>query len=342
MERLWFGDDVWARTGRLVLAPFEGIYGAVVRARGMLYDAGVLRALPTAVPAISVGNLSVGGTGKTPVAAWLASELAARGAHPAIVLRGYGEDEPLVHRVINPGVPVVVAPDRVDGSVRARAAGADVVVLDDAFQHRHARRAADVVLLSADRWTAAPHLLPAGPYREPMRALRRASLIIITRKAEDLSASEMASAEALRAAPLVPQAWVRLAPDALLSIDEAGRQPLTALDGRDVHVLAAIGDPGAFVRQLEQLGARVTATIYPDHHHFSDDEIASFARRMTAGAVAVCTLKDAVKVRGRWPREAPTLWYVSQHVIVERGWERVEQALATVLDARAPLSQPAG
>src|SRR4051812_47311128 len=91
MERLWFGDDVWARTGRLVLAPFEGIYGAVVRARGMLYDAGVLRALPTAVPAISVGNLSVGGTGKTPVAAWLASELAARGAHPAIVLRGYGE-----------------------------------------------------------------------------------------------------------------------------------------------------------------------------------------------------------------------------------------------------------
>lgn len=341
IERLWFGDDPWARTARLALAPFEGIYSAVVRTRGLLYDVGVLRARATAVPAISVGNLSVGGTGKTPVAAWIASELAARGARPAIVLRGYGEDEPLVHRVINPGVPVIVSPDRVLGASQARAAGADVVVFDDAFQHRKARRAADIVLLSADRWTAAPHLLPAGPYREPIQSLRRASLVVITRKAEDISAAEMASAEALRAAPQVPQAWVHLAPWELVAIDDSARQPLSGLGGIDVRVLAAIGDPGAFVRQLEQLGARVTATIYPDHHHFSDEEIASFARSVTGGAVAVCTLKDAVKVRGRWPREAPTLWYVSQHVVVERGRDRVEQALGTVLDSRAPLSQPA-
>ena len=342
IERLWFSDDAWARTARLALAPFEGIYGSVVRARGWLYDAGILRARATVIPAISVGNLSVGGTGKTPVAAWIAAELTARGARPAIVLRGYGEDEPLVHRVINPAVPVIVAADRVAGAASARAAGADIAVLDDAFQHRRARRAADIVLLSADRWTAAPHLLPAGPYREPMKSLRRASLVVITRKAEDVSASEMAAAEAMRAAPGVPQAWVRLAPLALVAMDESARQPMDVIAGREVRVLAAIGDPGAFVRQLEQLGARVTATIYPDHHHFSDDEIASFARSVTSGALAVCTLKDAVKVRGRWPREAPTLWYVSQHVIVERGRDRVEQALGTVLDSRAPLSQPAG
>src|SRR6185369_8987875 len=83
IERLWFSDDAWARAARLALAPFEGIYSAVVRTRGLLYDAGLLRARATAVPAISIGNLSVGGTGKTPVAAWIASELAARGARPA-------------------------------------------------------------------------------------------------------------------------------------------------------------------------------------------------------------------------------------------------------------------
>src|SRR5690349_18685175 len=151
IERVWFGTDAWARGGRLALAPLEAVYGAAVTLRGKLYDAGILRTRETAIPAVGVGNLSVGGTGKTPFAAWIARALANRGARPAIVLRGYGEDEPLVHRVLNPTIPVIVAADRVRGTVQARSTGADIAVLDDAFQHRRARRRADIVLVSADR-----------------------------------------------------------------------------------------------------------------------------------------------------------------------------------------------
>src|SRR5690348_7442624 len=130
------------------------------------------------LPTLSVGNVTVGGTGKTPVAAWIAAELIDRGARPAIVLRGYGDDEPLVHARLNPDVPVIVAPDRLEGIARAAASGADVAVLDDAFQHRRAQRTADIVLVSAERWTRTPRLLPAGPWRESLRALRRTSMIL--------------------------------------------------------------------------------------------------------------------------------------------------------------------
>src|SRR5690242_15793153 len=99
----------------------------------MLYDTGVFASHDPAIPAVSVGNVTVGGTGKTPVAAWIATELVERGARPAIVLRGYGDDEPLVHARLNPNVPVIVAADRVAGIAQARDTGATIAVLDDAF-----------------------------------------------------------------------------------------------------------------------------------------------------------------------------------------------------------------
>jgi len=131
-DRVWYEERVSSRVARGVLAPGSLLFRAAVAARNGLYDAGVLRSATLPLPAVSVGNISVGGTGKTPVAAWIAGELAARGRVPAVVLRGYGGDEPLVHRRLNPGVHVIVAADRVDGARRAHAAGADVVVLDDA------------------------------------------------------------------------------------------------------------------------------------------------------------------------------------------------------------------
>jgi tetraacyldisaccharide 4'-kinase len=153
VERVWFGTDALASTVRTALIPAERVFGGLVGARDILYDAGWLPARATPIPAVSVGNLTVGGTGKTPMAAWIARGLAARGARPAIVLRGYGDDEPLVHRVLNPEIPVVIGADRVDAVGRAAAGGATVAVLDDAFQHRRVQRAADIVLVSADRWT---------------------------------------------------------------------------------------------------------------------------------------------------------------------------------------------
>src|SRR5690348_617881 len=183
VERVWFGDDALARAARVVLAPSEALYRLAVGVRETLFDAGVLAAREPALPTLSVGNVTVGGTGKTPIAAWIAKELLDRGVRPAIVLRGYGDDEPLVHARLNPEVPVIVSADRVVGIASAREAGATIAVLDDAFQHRQVSRAADVVLVSADRWSPSQHLLPAGPLREPLGALRRATIIVVTRKA---------------------------------------------------------------------------------------------------------------------------------------------------------------
>src|SRR5262245_63096859 len=115
VERVWYSRDSVASTLRTVLMPAERMFGAIVGARDILYDAGWLPAVETSIPAVSIGNLTVGGTGKTPMAAWIARGLVTRGAKPAIVLRGYGDDEPLVHRELNPDVPVVIGADRVAG-----------------------------------------------------------------------------------------------------------------------------------------------------------------------------------------------------------------------------------
>src|SRR5262245_66368183 len=108
VDRIWYGADPIASAVRTALIPAERLFGGIVGARDILYDAGWLPAVETPIPAVSVGNLTVGGTGKTPIAAWIARGLASLGARPAIVLRGYGGDEPLVHQALNPTVPVVL------------------------------------------------------------------------------------------------------------------------------------------------------------------------------------------------------------------------------------------
>ena len=334
IERLWFGEDVLARTARRALLPLEAVYRGVVGVREALYDSGVLHAHEPALPTLSVGNLSVGGTGKTPVAAWIASGLAERGARPAIVLRGYGEDEPLVHRTLNPAIPVIVTADRVAGVAAAERDGATIAVLDDAFQHRRIARDVDLVLVSADRWMPSPRMLPAGPWREPMRAIQRATLIVVTRKAAPVATADAVNAALAEVAPRVPRTTLHLAFRELAEVGGQRRLELDVLAGRDVRVLAAIGDPRALIRQLESFGARVSADVYPDHHHFESQEIERFAQSVPADGLAICTLKDAVKLSGRWPRAAPTLWYVSQHVIVERGVGGVDRILDDLARAR--------
>ena len=328
VERVWFGDDVIARLARAALVPTEVLYRASIGVREALYDTGVFTSHDPVLPAVSVGNVTVGGTGKTPVAAWIAAELIERGARPAIVLRGYGEDEPLVHARLNPTVPVIVAADRVAGIARARETGATIAVLDDAFQHREVAREADVVLVSADRWSPSPRLLPAGPWREPLAALRRATIILVTRKAANDTEVDAVNAALAAVAPRIPRSTIRLSPEELRSASavasEEERRPISDVAGRDVRILTAIGDPRAFVQQIEMIGGHVAAEIYPDHHHFQPHEIMRFVRSVPADGFAICTLKDAVKLTGQWPREAPTLWYVSQRVSVERGVGGVE------------------
>jgi tetraacyldisaccharide 4'-kinase len=334
LEWLWFGDDFGAKVARLALWPLEMLYAMVWAVRSAAYDRGILAARVPPIPAIGVGNLTVGGTGKTPVAAWLTGRLASEGARPAIVLRGYGGDEPLVHRQLNPDLPVITSADRLTGIAQAAAAGADVAVLDDAFQHRRVRCTAHVVLVSADRWTRRRHLLPVGPWREPLGALRRASVIVVTRKACSLDAARAVGEELLALAPGVPHAIMHLGLGALHRLDAPDWQPVERLTGERVLALAAIGDPGAFVAQLEARGARVRAYLFPDHHRFTPMEVDRLARDADAGERVVCTLKDAVKLAARWPRQAPYLWYVSQHLEVEQGQAALDALVAALLDTR--------
>jgi tetraacyldisaccharide 4'-kinase len=320
----------------------EAAYGAAVFARRALYDRGWLPSHALALPTVSVGNLTVGGTGKTPVSAWVVSQLASKGARPAVVLRDYGGDEALVHAVLNPGRPVVTGADRVEAVRRARGQGADVAVLDDAFQHRRARRDVDIVLLSADDWSSSRRLLPAGPWREPLSALRRASLVLVTRKTAPMDILEQIWTATVERAPDVARAAARLAPATLVDAHAASNRPLSSLSGADVVAVAGIANPAAFRRQLEELGARVRLHAYADHYAYTAGDALRLARAGERAQLVVCTLKDAVKLAPLWPRGGPALWYLSQQVILERGRPEVERLISELLEARARYTRTVG
>lgn len=329
IERIWAADGpaVWA------LTPLSWLFGAATATRNLLFDIGLLRARSLGLPTISVGNLTVGGTGKTPVAAWVAQRLAAAGAQPAILLRGYGDDEPLVHRLLTPGIPVIADPDRSRAAAAARAQGATVLVLDDAFQHRQAHRDVDLVLVAAEQ-RAVHRLLPAGPLREGRGALRRASLLVVTRKSASRADAEACAASWTGFAGAPETAVLALVPRQLVPASaEQGLAPLPleTLRGRLVLAVSAIGNPGAFEAQLSALGAKVTHARFPDHHRFSAGDLQELVRRAAPETLVVCTLKDAVKLGDRWPRQAPPLWYLSQAIEVERGAAPLDQALRRLM-----------
>ncbi len=299
--------------------------------RGLMYDSGLFHAENFSVAVVSVGNLSVGGTGKTPVAAWIARTLTERGIKPGIVLRGYGGDETLVHQRLNAHVPVIVASDRPRGIREAIAQGADVVILDDAFQHRRAARDADVLLVDADSWSGTPRLLPAGPWREPLGSARRATLVIITRKTADKATVEAARRAVAAAAPRVPIAIVHLAPGELRSTATGQTLPLHAVRGADLTAIAAVAQPESFFRQLTELGAVVRPHSFADHHAFTRSEARRLAAQASSSDFVVCTLKDAVKLESMWPAEAGSLWYVSQRLKIEDGQTNIDRMLDNLL-----------
>lgn len=335
-------DDVWrsdagaARAARALLAPAERAMAAAVAVRNSLFDRGTFRVESTPIPVVSVGNLTVGGTGKTPVAAWLARKLVDRGAAPAVVLRGYGDDEALVHAVLNPSVPVVVSPHRARGVAKAAASGADVAVLDDAFQHRSVARDADIVLVAADGWSVPRRMLPSGPWRESLEALRRADLAVITSKAASETEIQAARAAITHAAPYTPVAGVTLELGDLFRLGDPGaRLSPGRLSGGAVLAIAAVGNPDAFFAQLRRSGATVDAQGFPDHHRFTRDEARMLAARAPQSGMAVCTLKDAVKLAPLWPADAAALWYVSQPVRVGWGAGHFERLMDALLARRA-------
>ena len=343
-EAVWYGTRARDVIARAALAPFASAFGAAAGARGRLYDAGVLRGQALPLRAISIGNLTVGGTGKTPIAAWVVAELIVRGLHPAVVLRGVGDDEARVHALLNPSAPVIADPDRVRGAAAAARLGADVLVLDDAFQHRRAVRDADVVLVAAETFGRRARLLPAGPFRESPRALRRASAVVVTRKsaAESQARDVVAQLEAQLHGTSVGVALAHLAPAELVrwERDDAiatAREPIATLEGTRVLAIAGVGAPEAFGAQLRAAGAHVSLARFPDHHAYDASDVASLAERADGVDRVVTTLKDAVKIGPCWPRRVGALWYVTQRVTLESG----APVLVDVLDAVAEVARAA-
>lgn len=327
--------DPWLRAA---LTPLSWLYALGQGGVASVWDRGWRAQHEPELPTISIGNLTVGGTGKTPVASWVADWWLRRGVRPAIVLRGYGADEEAVHRRLLPDAVVVAGSDRVRAIAQARAEGAEVVVLDDGFQHRRVRRALDLVLVSVEqvaaelfatgRWRAP--LLPAGPYREPPTALHRAHAIILTRKsADDATVARVAHAVGAMA-PALPIIVAGLRPGGLVPVGGTPRASQPPLAGGRVLAIAGIGAPTLFAAQLTALGATVTLRAFPDHHAFSSADIGALVASAREADLAVCTLKDAVKLAPMWPRSATALSFLSQHCVIEQGSDRLDALLATV------------
>ena len=336
------------------LWPAELLFRALVSLRGLAYDRGWRSVAEAAAPVISIGNVAVGGAGKTPVTLAIATRLAARGRRVAVLSRGYGAtrgdarlvadgervllsaeeggDEPVLLARRLPGVLVLCGPRRAALAALATGVhGADALLLDDGFQHRALARDLDVVVLDAANPFGNGRLLPAGPNREPRQALRRAGLVWLSRV--DQADPELLERLRVLAYRFTGRGPVesRHAPLDLLDGTLARSRGLAAVRGKRVLLLSGLARPEAFRATVEGLGAEVVAERrHPDHHRFTAGELDE-ARRCADEARAeliLTTEKDAVRLPPGVAAE-PRLAVVRIEAEILAG----EAALRAVLDA---------
>ncbi|MBN9522677.1 tetraacyldisaccharide 4'-kinase [bacterium] len=281
-------------------------YRAGVWWRNRSYDRGRRPVHRAGVPVVSVGNLTLGGTGKTPCVEYVAGFYRDRGLRAAIVSRGYGagagpNDEALVLEENVPDVPHLQDADRVAAARRAvEELESEVLVLDDGFQHRRLHRDLDVVLIDATLPPWCDQMFPRGSLREPEGSLRRAGAVLLTRCDQAAPADVTAARDRIRARfPGLPVATSEHRPLELLGGDEP--EPVEHLRGRRVAGFAGIGNPPAFQQTLRGLGGTVVGfRSYPDHHNYTRadvDDLRDWARGMHDDVLMVTTQKDWVKLR---------------------------------------------
>lgn len=339
-------DSRLARRGgaiELLRVP-AALFGAAATLRRALYDAAVLPIHRLDVPVVCVGNLSTGGTGKTPMCALVVDRLAQRGLRPGLLSRGYGtshgpNDEALLLERLLPGVPHVQDADRVRGGRALVERGCGSIVLDDGFQHRRLRRDLDLVLVDATRPWGLPApiagaepvraLLPRGLLREPPSSLSRADAIVLTRASQASAADlERLELEIGRFAPGKPVLRADHRP-ARLRDESGGVHALASLAGREVDLASGIGNPESFERTVRSLAALVrTHRVFPDHHAFVAGDLAGLGENRRA---LVVTAKDAVKIA---PLRA-TFWALEIDLALTSG----EAVLDALLDSLAPGAQ---
>jgi tetraacyldisaccharide 4'-kinase len=285
LESVWYGNHP-APWWTSLLAT---LYGAVVRLRRWLYRVGWLRNVRLPVPVIVVGNLSVGGTGKTPLTIAVAESLAARGYRPGVVSRGYGGsqrdpllldeasdparvgDEPCLIRAT--GVPVAVGRNRPAAARLLLDAGCNILIADDGLQHYALARDVEICVIDGKRRFGNQRLLPAGPLREPMSRLSRIDLRVCN-----------------GGTPEDGEYRMQLCDGDVIALSDSRRQPLSSFRGQRVHAAAAIGHPQRFFASLRDAGLEVTEHVFADHHQFVPDDL-DFGDELPV----LLTDKDAVK-----------------------------------------------
>lgn len=315
-----------AMLARLLSIP----YGLGARLKNALFDSGIKRATELPVPVISVGNLTTGGTGKTPVVELLARAADKAGRKPAILTRGYrrpGEaegDEVRLYRRLLPTVDVVVDPDRVRGAATALRNGAGLLILDDGFQHRRLARTIDLVLADARDPFSSGQLLPFGMLREPACGLARATALVLTRCGRATQAEIDAAGEAARS--LVPEIMILQEdhlPDLLVDLSGTPGPGLETLSGLPVLVFSGIADPHTLAESVDALSGDVLDLIdFGDHHPFSPSELEQLqqdAVRLGAKMV-VTTEKDLMRIND-WRGEVPLFG-----LRIRAGWVGEEDA----------------
>jgi tetraacyldisaccharide 4'-kinase len=312
---------------RFGLGLIEPFYSLVVTWRNRRFDRHPESVHRMPVPVISVGNVTLGGTGKTPMVEWISRRLSEQGQRVVIISRGYGRsktpseggdvcghnDEALELAQRLPGVPHLQNPDRVAAAREAiERVGAQVIVLDDAFQHRRIDRDLDIVLLDALEPFGFDRVFPRGTLREPVAGLARAHVVVLSR-ADLLTPAEREQVrrEVARLAPTAEWGEAIHSPQVLLS-HEGRREPIDLLRGKSVAAFCGIGNPAGFRHTLTACGCQVAVfREFPDHHAYTPADVASLAD-WTEGldvAAVVCTHKDLVKVARETVGSRP-LWAV--------------------------------
>ena len=336
LARRWYQQPL--ACSLLPLLPLSWLFRLLVGVRHGLYRRGLLRSHRLPVPVIVIGNLTVGGSGKTPLVLWLVRCLREAGWRPGIISRGYrgaaaGElavtvaadpalvgDEPLL-LARRSGVPVYVGSDRVRAARALLAANPEcnVIVSDDGLQHYRLQRSVEIAVFDG-RGAGNSQLLPAGPLREPLQRLSTVDAMVWN----SVAPTGLASAAAIvRAARDVPQFAMRLGGELFFALHDARRQcSVHDLAGKRLYAIAGIGDPARFFAQLEALGLEFEAHPFPDHHRYCAADLA-----FAADGVLLMTEKDAVKCAALTVREAWVLPVDAQLVAAADGKSLLDSIL---------------
>jgi len=328
------------------LSIISWIYGVVVWIRALCYRHGLFKTRQFPCRVLSVGNITLGGTGKTPLVAALARELSHRGMKVGILSRGYkgtkerkggmvsdgaqiylapseGGDEPCMLATMVSGVPVLVGKKRYEMGLHAlERFGLDCLILDDGFQHRRIKRDVDIVLVDSRRGFGNGRLFPRGPLREPLSCLRRASLIVLTKAEPSQSLDELEGV--LRShAPATPLYHSRYKPRALVEGISGKTVSPQFLQGKKVLAFAGIVDPEYFVYLLKGLGAEVVQAIhFPDHYRYTPKDVIMMCEHKDTVDLFVTTEKDYVKLQAIPLNDLPLFILTIEQEVIEKAFDQ--------------------